>query len=154
MRSPGHPKLQRHVEAAFWAGNAKGLLPTEAAAVPGVAQAVGHGGSDTLADLIPTTAAHPLTSTGVDIGLDHPAAHGLLPQAQLASHRLRRRCGRGVLIQMLAHQTHSPLVDSGIDLLRHNRILPDSRQSGREPGKNQNAFAVTFADRMPAAENL
>ena len=41
LRSPGHPKFQRHVEAAFWAEVAKGLLPIEAAAVVGVAQAVG-----------------------------------------------------------------------------------------------------------------
>ncbi|WP_337007434.1 MULTISPECIES: IS30 family transposase [unclassified Microbacterium] len=42
LRSPGHPKFQRHVEAAFWAEIAKGLLPIEAAAVVGVAQAVGQ----------------------------------------------------------------------------------------------------------------
>ena len=42
LRSPGHPKFQRHVEAAFWAEVAKGLLPIEAAAVVGVAQAVGQ----------------------------------------------------------------------------------------------------------------
>lgn len=41
LRSPGHPKFQRHVEAAFWAEIAKGLLPEEASAVAGVAQAVG-----------------------------------------------------------------------------------------------------------------
>ncbi len=40
LRSPGHPKYQRHVEAAFWAEIAKGLLPEEAAAVIGVAPAV------------------------------------------------------------------------------------------------------------------
>ena len=42
LRSPGHPKFQRHVEAAFWAEIVKGLLPIEAAAVVGVAQAVGQ----------------------------------------------------------------------------------------------------------------
>ena len=42
LRSPGHPKFQRHVEAAFWVGIAKGLLPIEAAAVAGVAPAVGQ----------------------------------------------------------------------------------------------------------------
>ena len=42
LRSPGHPKFQRHVEVAFWAEIAKGLLPIEAAAVVGVAQAVGQ----------------------------------------------------------------------------------------------------------------
>lgn len=42
LRSPGHPKFQRHVEAAFWAEISKGLLPIEAAAVVGVAQAVGQ----------------------------------------------------------------------------------------------------------------
>jgi IS30 family transposase len=41
LRSPGHPKFQRHVEAAFWAQIAKGVLPEEASAVTGVAQAVG-----------------------------------------------------------------------------------------------------------------
>ena len=41
LRSPGHPKFQREVETAFWAEIAKGLLPEEAAAVAGVAQAVG-----------------------------------------------------------------------------------------------------------------
>jgi hypothetical protein len=40
LRSPGHPKYQRHVEAAFWTEIAKGLLPEEAAAVIGVAPAV------------------------------------------------------------------------------------------------------------------
>lgn len=41
LRSPGHPKYQRHVEAAFWEQIARGLLPEEAAGVIGVAQAVG-----------------------------------------------------------------------------------------------------------------
>ena len=41
LRSPGHPKFQRHVEVAFWVEIAKGLLPEEAAGVIGVAQAVG-----------------------------------------------------------------------------------------------------------------
>ncbi|WP_438821344.1 IS30 family transposase [Demequina capsici] len=41
LRSPGHPKFQRHVEVAFWEQIAKGLLAEEAAAVVGVAQAVG-----------------------------------------------------------------------------------------------------------------
>jgi IS30 family transposase len=41
LRSPGHPKFQRHVEAAFWVEIAKGLLPEEAAGLAGVAQAVG-----------------------------------------------------------------------------------------------------------------
>ncbi|MCX4775311.1 hypothetical protein OG435_00290 [Streptomyces sp. NBC_01264] len=40
LRSPGHPKYQRHVEAAFWTEIAKGLLAEEAAAVVGVAPAV------------------------------------------------------------------------------------------------------------------
>jgi IS30 family transposase len=40
--SPGHPTFQRHVEAVFWAEIARGLLPIEAAAVVGVAQAVGQ----------------------------------------------------------------------------------------------------------------
>ncbi|MGW8066593.1 IS30 family transposase [Streptomyces ziwulingensis] len=40
LRSPGHPKYQRHVEAAFWDEIAKGLLAEEAAGVIGVAPAV------------------------------------------------------------------------------------------------------------------
>lgn len=40
LRSPGHPKYQRHVEAAFWAEIAKGLLAEEAASIVGVAPAV------------------------------------------------------------------------------------------------------------------
>ena len=42
LRSPGHPKFHRPVKARFWAGIAKGLLPIEAAAVAGVAPAVGQ----------------------------------------------------------------------------------------------------------------
>ena len=42
LRSPGHPKFQRQVEAAFWAQIAKGLVPAEAAAVVGVSQPVGQ----------------------------------------------------------------------------------------------------------------
>ena len=41
LRSPGHPKFQRRVEAAFWGEIAKGLLAEEAAEVVGVAPAVG-----------------------------------------------------------------------------------------------------------------
>jgi IS30 family transposase len=41
LRSPGHPKFQRHVEAAFWAQIARGLLPEESAGLIGVAPAVG-----------------------------------------------------------------------------------------------------------------
>ncbi|SNR97606.1 Transposase and inactivated derivatives, IS30 family [Haloechinothrix alba] len=41
LRSPGHPKYQRHVEVAFWGQIAEGLLAEEAAGVIGVAQAVG-----------------------------------------------------------------------------------------------------------------
>lgn len=33
LRSPGHPKFQRHVEAAFWVEIAKGLMPIDAAAI-------------------------------------------------------------------------------------------------------------------------
>ena len=40
LRSPGHPKFQRSVEVAFWRAIAQGLLPEEASAVAGVAQAV------------------------------------------------------------------------------------------------------------------
>ena len=42
MRSPGHPKFHRQVEAAFWTQIAKGLLPVEAAAAVGVSQPVGQ----------------------------------------------------------------------------------------------------------------
>ena len=42
LRSPGHTKFQRQVEAAFWTEIGKGLLPIEAAAVVGVSQPVGH----------------------------------------------------------------------------------------------------------------
>lgn len=42
LRSPGHPKFAREVEAAFWVETAKGLLPIEAAAVVGVSQPVGQ----------------------------------------------------------------------------------------------------------------
>lgn len=42
MRSPGHPKFHREVEAAFWAQIGKGLLPVEAAAAIGVSQPVGQ----------------------------------------------------------------------------------------------------------------
>ncbi|NNM46965.1 IS30 family transposase [Knoellia sp. DB2414S] len=41
LRSPGHPKFQRRVEAAFWEQIATGLLPEEAALVVGVSQPVG-----------------------------------------------------------------------------------------------------------------
>lgn len=41
LRSPGHPKYQRHVEVAFWEQIAKGLLAEQAAGVIGVPQAVG-----------------------------------------------------------------------------------------------------------------
>ncbi|MEU8952107.1 IS30 family transposase [Streptomyces sp. NPDC048489] len=40
LRSPGHPKFQRHIEAEFWDQMAKGLLAEEAAGVIGVAPAV------------------------------------------------------------------------------------------------------------------
>ncbi len=42
LRSPGHPRFQRGVEAAFWVEIAKGLLPIEAAAAVGVSQPVGQ----------------------------------------------------------------------------------------------------------------
>ena len=42
LRSPGHPKFQRSVMAAFWVEIAKGLLPAEAAEVIGVSQPVGQ----------------------------------------------------------------------------------------------------------------
>ena len=41
LRSPGHPKFQRHVEVAFWEQIAAGLLPEEAALAVGVSQPVG-----------------------------------------------------------------------------------------------------------------
>ncbi|MFB6876004.1 IS30 family transposase, partial [Streptomyces sp. NPDC056323] len=40
LRSPGHPKFQRHIEAAFWDAIAMGLLAEEAAGDIGVAPAV------------------------------------------------------------------------------------------------------------------
>lgn len=42
LRSPGHPKFQRPVEASFWVEIAKGLLPIEASAVVGVSPPVGQ----------------------------------------------------------------------------------------------------------------
>ena len=42
MRSPGHPKFHREVEAAFWTQIAKGLLPVEAVVAVGVSQPVGQ----------------------------------------------------------------------------------------------------------------
>src|SRR4051812_46087383 len=42
MRSPGHPKFHREVEAAFWVQIGKGLLPVEAAAAVGVSEPVGQ----------------------------------------------------------------------------------------------------------------
>ena len=42
LRSPGHPKFQRHLVAAFWVQIAAGLLPAEAAAAVGVSQPVGQ----------------------------------------------------------------------------------------------------------------
>ena len=42
LGSPGRPKFQRHVEAAFWVEIGKGMLPIEAAAVVGVSQPVGQ----------------------------------------------------------------------------------------------------------------
>lgn len=42
LRSPGHPKYQRHIEAAFWDAIADGLLAEEAAGVLGVAPAVAN----------------------------------------------------------------------------------------------------------------
>jgi len=41
LRSPGHPKFQRHVVVAFWEQIARGLLPEEAALAVGVSQPVG-----------------------------------------------------------------------------------------------------------------
>ena len=41
LRSPGHPRFQKLVEAAFWGEIAKGLLAEEAAGVVGVAPSVG-----------------------------------------------------------------------------------------------------------------
>ncbi len=42
LRSPGHPKFQRHVEVAFWEQIAKGLIPARAADAVGVSQPVGQ----------------------------------------------------------------------------------------------------------------
>lgn len=42
LRSPGHPKFQRHVEVAFWVEIAKGLIPAQAADAVGVSQPVGQ----------------------------------------------------------------------------------------------------------------
>ncbi len=41
LRSPGHSRFHRSVEAAFWAEVAEGSLPEEASEVAGVVQAVG-----------------------------------------------------------------------------------------------------------------
>lgn len=61
LRSPGHPKFQRHVEARFWAEIAKGLLPIEAAAVAGVAQAVGQRWFRHAGGMAPSDIHKPLT---------------------------------------------------------------------------------------------
>jgi len=62
----------------------------------------------------------PRTLTAVDLGLDHPAAHGLLPDTLTARDRLSSCSQRRVLGQMLEHQTHTALLDLRIDLLRHD----------------------------------
>ena len=38
LRSPGHPKFQRHVEVRFWEEIARGVLPREAADLAGVSE--------------------------------------------------------------------------------------------------------------------
>lgn len=43
LRSPGHPRYQRHVVVTFWEQIARGLLPEGAADAIGVAQAVAAG---------------------------------------------------------------------------------------------------------------
>ena len=42
LRSPGHPRFHREVEAVFWVEIAKGLLPAEAAEAVGVSHPVGQ----------------------------------------------------------------------------------------------------------------
>lgn len=60
-----------------------------------------------------------LALTAVNLGLDHPAAYGLLADAQLLGHDSRSGRERGVLALVILDQPNSSGLQLFIDFLRH-----------------------------------
>src|SRR5699024_10560770 len=70
--------------------------------------------------------------SGVDVGLHSPPPDRLLAQPQTSAHLVAAGRQRRVLTAVLGHHPQRPLLDRGIDLLRHTTILLDSKRRRRE----------------------
>src|SRR5664279_1338863 len=74
-------------------------------------------------DLLGLLAADSVALAGVDLGLDRPAPHRLLPDADLLRDRCRGRRQIRILPTMLTHQAYRPGLQLQIDLLGTLHIL-------------------------------
>ena len=70
----------------------------------------------------------------VDVGLQHPPAHGFVADTDLAGYGRLRGRQRGILRPVLPHQPHRPVTERGIDLLRHDLHPSNSKGCGIKPG--------------------
>src|SRR5665811_974567 len=84
--------------------------------------------------------------TGVDLGLDHPPPHRLLPDTDLLGDRLRGSRQRRILTPMLAHQTHRSGLQLRINHLRHTAHPPGLKQ---ERHQTWGASVVTRRTNVP-----
>ena len=73
----------------------------------------------------------------IDLGLDHPATHGLLAYPELLGHDRRSSRERGVLALVVSDQPYRSCLELFIDLLGMVLILLDSNRSGIKPGALQ-----------------
>jgi hypothetical protein len=76
-----------------------------------------------------------LTLTRVDLGLHDPPAQRLRTDAFLTGDRRNRLRVRRVLGPVLEDEPHGSLTHLGIDLLRHDAILPTRKDAASNPGR-------------------
>jgi hypothetical protein len=87
-------------------------------------------------DLGQLFAAQTLTVAAIDLRLQHPPPHGLLADANLLGHRLRRGRQRRILREMVADQSHSTSLDPSSSIfLGMVRILSTHKDAASNLGR-------------------
>ena len=92
--------------------------------------------------------AVPSRGLPVNIGLRDPPPQLLLARALLKSDRVTHCRHRRVLGLVLQHQTHRPLTQHGIDLLRNDANLPTRKETASNLGR------ISLSVQRPALENV
>src|SRR5699024_11140993 len=89
------------------------------------------------------------TCSGVDVGLHSPPPDRFLAQSQPAADLVAAGRQRRVLSALLGYHPHRPLLDRGIDFLRHTAILLDSKRMRRKTWGGSKGSGTGVVGGMP-----